>query len=243
MASNTWGNLTVKAICVAIGAWAASSLVHSLEPKQELFKLNKPKPVRIAVRAAPAAPVAPVAPAPAVRTAKVLPLKADVAPPKKERPKPKPVPPKAPEAAAAPVEATIAPPQQMAIPPALPTLSQPAIAAPAPMAPVALPPIPGSEVPPAPPEDAQASKYPEKPGGPVLVLELTVNDQGIVIDSRILVPSSQSFTDFALVMAAKGQHWKNITPPLLPGEQRKLEIRIPFEDDNAKSAAPADTLP
>lgn len=143
--------------------------------------------------------------------------------------------------ATAPAEMVAPIPQVMAEQP-LPTLSQPSIAPPMPKDIPVLPPIAGAEMPPVPPENAEVNKYPEQPGGSVLVLELIVNDQGIVIDSRILVPSKHGLADFTLVMAIKGQKWKDLTPPLYPGEKRRLEIRVPFQDDD-KPQGPAEVLP
>lgn len=238
MAGTNWGNLTSRAACLALGAWLAVTLSDSLRPAVKWVPDNKPRPVRVAVRAA-AAPVA--APKPqAVAPREVLPLKVDKAPPKKpKQPKPRPAP-TVEVSATAPVEVAAAIPQIMTEQ-ALPTLSQPSIAPPTPKDIPVLPPIAGAETPPVPPEGAELNKYPEQPGGSVLVLELIVNDQGIVIDSRILVPSKHGLADFTLVMAIKGQKWKDLTPPLYPGEKRRLEIRIPFQDD--KPDGPVEILP
>lgn len=238
MAGNSWGNLTSRAVCLALGAWMAVTLSDSLRPAVQWKPENKPRPIRVSVRAAPPAVVA--KPQTVVAPREVLPLKADVAPPKQPKPpKPRPIP-KVEVAATAPVE-IVAPIPQIVSEQPLPTLSQPDIAPPVPRDIPVLPPIAGAETPPVPPENAEINKYPEQPGGSVLVLELIVNDQGVVIDSRILVPSKHGLADFTLVMAIKGQKWKDLTPPLYPGEKRRLEIRVPFQDD--KPDGPAEILP
>jgi hypothetical protein len=234
MAENVWGNLASRGACLAAGVWAAVMLTHGLQAPIQWTPAPKPRPVRVAVKAAPAPQPAAVAVAPR----QVLPLKTDHAPVKPKRPKPVPVP-TAPVAASAPVE-VVAPAPTPTLAQPLPTLAQPAIAPPKLADAPVLPMVPGSEVPPA-PADATAQTNPEKPGGPVLVLELTVNDQGVVIDSRILVPSSNGLGDVALALAVKGQRWTGLTPPLAPGEQRRLEIRVPYAD--AQVATPADPLP
>jgi hypothetical protein len=235
MAANAWGNLASRTVCLGAGVWLAMALSQGLKPQVQWTPPAKPKPVRVAVRVA--AKPAPTPTTAVVAPRQVLPLKVDKAPVK---PKPRPVPvPKVPVAATAPVNtppvpaAPVAPDTPAAPQPPLPTLEQPAIVLPQ-RAAVALPSIPSSEVPPAPPEES-VKTYPEQPGGSVLVLELTVNDQGIVIDSRILVPSSNALGDFALALASKGQRWTNLVPPLVPGEQRKLEIRVPYDDGKSKA--------
>jgi len=236
MAVNAWGNLASRTVCLGAGVWLAMALTQGLKPQLQWTPPAKPKPVRVAVRA-----VAKPAPTPtpaAVAPRQVLPLKVDKAPVKPKPPRPV-VAPNVPVAAAAPLNTpavpatSVTPNMPIAPQPPLPTLEQPAIVMPSQVAAMPLPPIPSSEVPPAPPEEP-AKTYPEQPGGSVLVLELTVNDQGIVIDTRILVPSSNALGDLALALASKGQRWTNLVPPLVPGEQRKLEIRVPYDDGKSK---------
>jgi hypothetical protein len=138
---------------------------------------------------------------------------------------------------------------------ALPTLSQPALGSPVASALANVPRI-GVDTPELPPEaplesqttDASAStaandglptSFPEKVGGPVLVLGLLLNDQGRVLDTRILVPSFNPLTDMAVSMASIGKTWTNVQPPLNPGESRWVELRIPFQDpDKPQSNLP-----
>lgn len=236
MAVNAWGNLASRAVCLGAGVWLAMALTDGMKPPVQWTTPTKPRPVRVAVR--PMTKPTPVPAPQVVAPRQVLPLKVDKAPLKPKPPRPV-VQPKVPVAASAPV----APPLVPAVPdvpvppvapqPPLPTLEQPAIAMPAQTLATPLPAIPSSEVPPAPPEEP-VKTYPEQPGGSVLVLELTVNDQGLVIDTRILVPSSNALGDLALALASKGQRWTGLVPPLVPGEQRKLEIRVPYDDGKTK---------
>jgi len=240
MVANAWGNLTSRAACLGVGVWLAVTLTDGLKPAIDWVQPVKPRPVRVAVRAA----VQPAPVAAAVAPRQVLPLKVEHAPAKPKTPKPKAAPTTA-VAAAAPAEATPVPvppvaPMPLAPQPPLPTLEQPAIMVPPKLAQMQLPAVPASDVPPAPPDET-AKTYPEQPGGSVLVLELTVNDQGYVIDSRIAVPSSNALGDVSLALASKGQRWTGLVPPLQPGEQRRLEIRLPY--DQGKAKADADLLP
>lgn len=238
MAVNAWGNLASRTACLGAGIWLAMALTHGLKPPVQWTAPTKPRPVRVAVRAAVAKP-APTPAAAAVAPRQVLPIKVDNAPVKPKRPPPITVP-NVPAAATAPALTTPVPNvpvtavTPMAPQPPLPTLEQPAIVMPAQAVTTPLPTIPSSEVPPAPPEDP-VKTYPEQPGGSVLVLELTVNDQGMVIDTRILVPSSNALGDMALALASRGQRWTGLVPPLVPGEQRKLEIRVPYDDGKQKA--------
>lgn len=247
------GNLGARSACIAVGVLLTSGLVQGMKEPVRWLADQKPKPVRVSVRAAaPAAAQAPAivpTPAPPVVSAS----KAD---PKPVR---KPVPPK--EGAARkvlplqgeavtpkpslPPEVTAESPSMVVMNQPLMTLSQPAmLQRPEPTTPT-LPAIPGMEAPPMPSPDESVSpmpgayptplpetpdqyQYPEERFGSVLVLELKINDQGQVIDSRILVPSFNGLGDIALVMAVKGQTYKNLVPPLYPGEVRRLELRIPY---------------
>jgi hypothetical protein len=247
MAAIAWGNFASRSACLGAGIWLAMALTQGLKPPVQWTPV-KPHPVRVAVRVA-AKPVA-VKPAPtptaaAVAPRQVLPLKVDKAPVTPKAPRPVSVP-NVPVAATAPLNTPpvantpVVPETPMAPQPPLPTLEQPAIVAPPQVAAMPLPSIPSSEVPPKPPEDP-VKTYPEQPGGSVLVLELTVNDQGFVIDTRILVPSSNALGDVSLALASKGQRWTGLYPPLVPGEQRKLEIRVPYDEGKAK--VDTNTLP
>jgi hypothetical protein len=99
-----------------------------------------------------------------------------------------------------------------------------------------LPPVPTGALEPLPP--ITAPELPDAPGGRVLVLELFLNDEAIVVDARILVPSENALSDLTLNFAVLGQKWTGIDPPLKAGERRRLEMRIPYAD-----ATPTVTLP
>lgn len=237
MARASWPNYASRALCLAFGVWVTMGLTQGLAPSVQWTP--KPRPVKVAVRAATAQPVpaakAVAAPAPATaKPRQILPLRVEDAPAPKPAEPPKP----APEMAAA---APLAPVPEIVQEMPAPSLEQPALDL-ASNVPV-LPPVPGSQVPEAPGNTpVQLNNYPEQPGGPVLVLELTVNDQGVVEDSRILVPSYNTLGDLSLALASRGQRWTGLTPPLQPGERRKLEIRIPYGEDGVV-APPQATLP
>lgn len=200
-----------KVACFALGVFLASAVVDGLKPPVEWIK-EKPMPRKVSVRAqAVTTPAAPVTPK------KILPIHVDKAPAEK------------PKKLADPTPAVIS--EQP-----LPTLSQPAISPPPQPVPEQLPAIPGMGAPEAPTERIiNMSDYPEQAGGSVLVLELTVNDQGVVVDSRILVPSYNTVADLTLALAAKGQRWTSLMPPLVPGEYRRLEIRVPYATDGTST--------
>lgn len=97
---------------------------------------------------------------------------------------------------------------------------------------VNLPLIPAGVLPPVPSADAYVDSdsltklFDDKPGGDIVVLGLLLNDQGIVIDSKILLPSGYVLGDMTVALASIGQRWESLVPPLLPGEVRWIEQRI-----------------
>lgn len=97
-----------------------------------------------------------------------------------------------------------------------------------------LPAIPNSEAPPAPPV-GETTEYTEIPGGSVLVLEVVLDDAGNVLQSKVAVPTFKPLTDVAIAWAIKAQRWQNIDPPLKPGEIRKIVLRFPYADEEAKN--------
>ena len=76
----------------------------------------------------------------------------------------------------------------------------------------------------------------------MLVLGLLVNDRGTVVDVRILVPSNRPMEDLTFAFAVRSQRWTDITPPLVPGETRWLELRVPYATPQ-RSAEPAPMIP
>ena len=98
-----------------------------------------------------------------------------------------------------------------------------------------LPQVAGAPRPPMPDVPTSGeSLYLDKPGGDVLVLVLFLNDQGVVIDSSIGVPSAYPLEDLTLAWASLGQRWRDLKPPLMPGEVRRLELRVPYEKTRKK---------
>lgn len=259
-------DLAVKATSAAIGAALAFLLADLLAPKVALILPQAPHATRVSVRVARAARPAPApALAPVASTDKELRLNVDKPVPV-QKPKPKPIarprvepqeklqPARVPPSVAQPA-ITQPPVANPALPSnALPTLSQPALGSPVASAVANVPRI-GADTPELPPEappegqttdaaataasDGLPASYPEKVGGPVLVLGLLLNDQGRVLDTKILVPSFNPLTDIAVSMASIGKTWTNVQPPLNPGESRWVELRIPFQDpDKPQSNLP-----
>ena len=251
-------DLAVKVLSAAVGAALAISLAHFLSPKIALRLPPAPHAVKVTVRAAGAG-AGKAAPAQAPTSEKELRLQVDKPVPVKKTPTPRSVtlpkhrqaaPKVAPEQKESPPTPPVSTPDTSLL-----TLSQPAIDAPVKNAPINLPRI-GQDVPEAPPEapseasapdalaanaasDARPATFTEKPGGPVLVLGLLLNDQDRVLDTRILVPSFNPLTDMAVSMASIGKTWTNVQPPLNPGESRWVELRIPFQDpDKPQSNLP-----
>ncbi|MDO9177049.1 MAG: hypothetical protein Q7U16_01800 [Agitococcus sp.] len=119
----------------------------------------------------------------------------------------------------------------------LPTIAQPDL----PDGPIVnlsdtLPPVPTGELPPLPVTSTATSA--DVPGGSVLVLEMFLNDEAVVVDARILVPSANALSDLALTFSALGQKWTGIAPPLQQGERRRLELRIPYADQALPPSIP-----
>lgn len=126
----------------------------------------------------------------------------------------------------------------------LPVLLQPALGFPPPppvTGAVALPLIENAPPPLAPPEgQTEVSRtFDDLPGGTILVLGLLLNDEGRVIDSKILLPSSRILEDMTRMYATRGQYWKDLFPALQPGESRWIEQRI----NHAAEQARAEVLP
>lgn len=88
-----------------------------------------------------------------------------------------------------------------------------------------LPPIP-AQVTDTPELSEFTRSFNDTPGGDIVVLGLLLNDEGVVIDSKILLPSGYVLGDLTVALASVGQKWANLVPPLLPGEIRWIEQRI-----------------
>lgn len=216
--------------CLAFGMAAAVALHTALKPPAPKFELNLNRVRMVAVSGGTPAAAKP-APAPALPAPnRILPLRGEQTSAKKRVP-----PPPAP-AVVAPAPAaempTTPPVAAPAALPTLPTLSQPsfAVGGAAPAAPANLPPLPSAELPPMPGAEPVTATFQllgvEKPGGDILVLGVLVNDQNIVQDTLIVVPSRFPLSDLGLSLSYRGQQWAGIEPPMQPGETRWLELRI-----------------
>lgn len=230
-------DLSAKTLSLVLGVLASYWLAHAMAPRLSIQFPEGPKPMLLPVKVkavpAPAAepkpqsevlPAQPKAAPPAPKTDKELRLKAEKAAPKPKKPKPVEAPP------TPPVETPVPIAPQASLPALstqdLPTLSQPSLPGLAPK----VEPLPQigvtDDIPEAPPED---KTYPEKPGGNVLVLGILLDENGRVLNTRILVPSFNALTDLAVSMATLDQRYGNVEPPLAPGETRWIELRIPFK--------------
>ncbi len=214
--------------CLAVGVAAAAALHSSLKSPAPRFELNLNRVRMVAATPAgsPTAATAAPAPAPVLPPPnRILPLRGDQTSAKKRQPPP--------PAVVAPAPAVEVPAASAVVAtPALPTLSQPSLTTSgnAPAAPADLPPLPSTQLPPMPGAEPVVATFQllgvEKPGGDILVLGVLVNDQSIVEDTLIVVPSRFPLSDLGLSLGYRGQQWAGIEPPLQPGETRWLELRI-----------------
>lgn len=208
-------------VCGLVAAWAVHDRLNvSLDAQRPA------EPSRFAVRArqvAAAKPHATVAP-------EVLPLKG-VAP--KKLPKITPPTPPAPSDTPQPAAETPAPVlsstpfdlQQPAIAPSTPATSDPK-----------LPQLGTSTAnlppPPAPSEDTFVSQYDDAPNQRVLVIAMLVNDQGEIIDFKVVIPSKHPLEDLSYALTARRQKITSLVPPLAPNETRWVEVRLVYPDDS-----------
>lgn len=218
--------------CVLVGMVASWQLSAALAPQRGVIAVPAP-PAKLMVRFEQAPSQAAAAPAEtaAAQTDAVLPLNTAVAPPEKKpvRPPPSPAEPTA-AVATSPAAVELLELTQPSVTAAAPVRARPQlplIGAEAPSAPQALGTL--SEAPPVPsevPEFQSVLAEFETPGGPVLVLAALVNDQGVVVDTRIVVPSNAPLKDITLTLSMTNTQWTTIDPPMLPGEYRWFELRI-----------------
>jgi hypothetical protein len=223
-----------RVFSVGVGVLTAYAFAHSLTEATAPGVKVKPPAVRVAIRAS-----ARTAPPPVAVETKELPLPAKNGLKKRVKhavthssEKAQPLP----DAPATPQNEIL-------------TLSQPELRS-TPLDPVpqteALPLI-GAELPKlpeAPPDDSPryvpAESYPERRGGTILVLGVLVNDQGFVKDVRILVPTRFYLGDITVALSYQNKQWRNLNPPLQPGEFRQLELRF---DQEAAALGNNSTLP
>lgn len=219
----------VKGVSALGGIILALGLSHALAPKVALVLPPTPLigkvSVRLAARAAPA-------PLQAKAAVEEIRLKLDKPVPSKKVKLPKAPVPVVVETP--PLDVPLAPIVELM--PSLPTLAQPSLNVTNARMLADMPKIgeaADAEVPDAPPEVA-AKVYPEEQGGEVLVLGLLITESGLVVDSKILVSSFNALNDLSIAMASVGQKWKDLQPPLAPGESRWIELRIPFERPHSR---------
>lgn len=119
--------------------------------------------------------------------------------------------------------------------PQSPTLPMPAI----PQLVFTQPALP-NDMPPAPPDDIpRPAHFTDKPGGTVVVLAVQLNSDNEVVMTDILVESGTPFNDLAFALSTRGVKWKDVDPPIPPGEYRWVEIRFDYASpDVNKSVLP-----
>lgn len=223
----------MQLLSAGVGLCAAYALYGSLHRPAPLGWLTSPA-AKVSFRVA--APIATPEPIEVVKTNAVLPLKTDK-PVAAKKPKVVKAVPSPMSKNSALVQDSVTPPPPSA--PMLLTLEQPAfptwrpgaslegipgVAATPPTfesAPLGPPPMP-SEI----PEFRSSLAAFEQPGGDIVVLALLVNEGGIVVDTRIVVPSQLGLQDLGIAYSYVGKQWVEIDPPMLPGEYRWFELRI-----------------
>lgn len=93
--------------------------------------------------------------------------------------------------------------------------------------------------PPAPPDDLPAPRYfNDKPGGSVVILGVKLDSNNIAVMTDILVASNTPLNDLTLAMTTRGVKWKDVNPPIPPGEFRWVELRLDYESSNQNNILP-----
>mgnify|MGYP006961610423 CR=1 FL=1 len=97
---------------------------------------------------------------------------------------------------------------------------------------------PAPDKPPVPEEDIYAPlrgrTYPEKPGGPVLVLAVLLDEHGNVLTTKIMVPSANVLEDMTYLLSLPGANLGPPEPPIQPGETRWVELRFRYENSTVE---------
>jgi hypothetical protein len=91
--------------------------------------------------------------------------------------------------------------------------------------------------PPAPPgheEQLEGNIYPEIPGGSALVLALLVDSRGLVIATRVMVPSGYPLLDLTYKLSAIGRNMGRPDPPLKEGDTVWRELRVDYGSQSVK---------
>lgn len=63
----------------------------------------------------------------------------------------------------------------------------------------------------------------------MLVLGVLLDDTGRAVNTKVVVPSAYQLQDLTYALAHIGKQWSDIQPPLQPGEQRWIELRIDYQ--------------
>lgn len=223
-------------------AAAAAGIVAAWSMSEALAPALKPQwptaaPARVSFKAAPAPePVTAKQAESPVPTDAVLPLRVPDAPPPVA--KPKKIPSNAANSAVASTQTSPVLPEQE-VSPVLPAQTFPDLVQPALPGQLAEKSTGGIPLLGQTPADASAPPVPsavpefrsvlaqfEKPGADVVVVAVLVNDQGVVVDSFIVVPSRYPLNDLTATFTQIGKQWTAIDPPMVPGEFRWFELRI-----------------
>jgi hypothetical protein len=208
----------VRLACVGLATYVSWPLID-IEPPRKAPELLKPVVHRVRIHA-------PVRKVQEKKREQII-IRSETAPkkpiaPKKQKAVEAPLPP-TPE----PEPITELPPEPLPPPPQeIPKLAFPQPGLPA--------------LPPAPPDDLpRPTHFQDKSGGSVVVIAVQLNSDNIVVLSDILVESNKPFNDLALAMGMKGVKWKDVDPPIPPGELRWVEVRV----DYAEGAEKQNVLP
>jgi hypothetical protein len=149
----------------------------------------------------------------------------------------------------APTEKLVLKEQKAVEAPPEPTKPVPPVEVPPPDTPPMLPveqmfiPQPGlpanSARPPAPPDDLPVPlHFNDKPGGSVVILGVKLDSNNIAVMTDILVASDTPLNDLALAMTTRGVRWKDVDPPIPPGEYRWVELRLDYASGNDNTILP-----
>lgn len=193
----------VRLTCLGLSCWLAWPLLDISSPRK-LPELLKPTPQHARLHA-PARKIVEVKREQVIIRSKTAPVKKLAA------------------TKIAKVEAVLppAPEPQPLLPTTLPPVEMPKVVFNEPALPDDLPPMP--------PDDRPApAHFADKPGGTVVVVAVQLNSDNVVIMTDILVESSTPFNDLAFAMSTKGVKWKDVNPPIPPGEYRWLEVRLDY---------------
>lgn len=96
-----------------------------------------------------------------------------------------------------------------------------------------------SQRPPAPPDDLPSPRhFSDKPGGSVVILGVKLDSNNVAVMTDILVASDTPLNDLALAMTTRGVRWKDVDPPIPPGEFRWVELRLDYASSNENNILP-----